>query len=116
MKRSAFLIGFLFLTSLLWSQISDEAAAYRQLAVRLTAQAAKADSVGNAGEALKLLQQAITIDPQYAAAFAKSGDIYYRQGKFEQALSNLDTSIALEPTQPRYLQRAEVQMKLGIGK
>ncbi len=113
MKRSAFLIGFLFFTSLLWSQISDEAAAYRQLAVRLTAQAAKADSADNAVEALKLLQRAIAIDPQHAEAFAKSGDIYYRQGKFEQALSNLDTAIALEPTQPRYLQRAEVQMKLG---
>ena len=113
MKRSAFLIGFLFFTSLLWSQISDEAAAYRQLAVRLTAQAAKADSADNAVEALKLLQRAIAIDPQHAEAFAKSGDIYYRQGKFEQALSNLDTAILLEPTQPRYLQRAEVQMKLG---
>lgn len=113
MKRSIFFIGFLFYTSLLWGQVSDEAAAYRQLAVRLTHQAAKADSAGNAGEALKLLQQAVAIDPQYAVAFAKTGDIYYQQENYTQARAFLDTAIALEPSQPLYLQRAETFIKLG---
>jgi tetratricopeptide (TPR) repeat protein len=113
MKRGIFLIGFLFFTSIVWGQVSDEAAAYRQLAVRLTAQATKADSAGNAVEALKLLQRAVAIDPQYAGAFAKSGDIYYQQENFAKAYAYYDTAIALEPSQPLYLQRAEVQMKLG---
>lgn len=113
MKRSIFFIGFLFITSLLWSQISDEAAAYRQLAVRLTHQAAIADSAGNTDEALKLLHKAIAIDPQYAVAFAKSGDIYYQQENYTQARAYLDTAILLEPSQPLYLQRAETLIKLG---
>jgi tetratricopeptide (TPR) repeat protein len=113
MKRNIFFIGFLFFTSLLWGQVSDEAAAYRHLAVRLTHQAAKADSAGNTDEALTLLQRAIAIDPHYAVAFAKTGDIYYQQENYTQARAFLDTAISLEPSQPLYLQRAETFIKLG---
>jgi tetratricopeptide (TPR) repeat protein len=113
MKRNIFFIGFLFFTSLLWGQVSDEAAAYRQLAVRLTHQAAKADSAGNTDEALKLLQRAIAIDPHYAVAFAKTGGIFYQQENYTQARAFLDTAISLEPSQPLYLQRAETFIKLG---
>ncbi len=52
---------------------------------------------GQLKEAVKILEQVITISPFYAKAYLQLGSIYYTQERHTQALMAFDLSLMLEP-------------------
>ncbi len=55
------------------------------------------DDLGNYEQALSDYNQAIALDPKYAAAYNNRGIIYDDLGNYEQALSDYNQAIALDP-------------------
>jgi tetratricopeptide (TPR) repeat protein len=52
------------------------------------------------GEALAMVQKAVTLDPQSGAMIDSLGWGYYRLGDYRKAVDKLETAVALEPGDP----------------
>jgi len=52
--------------------------------------------------ALDLLQQALAIDPDFAAAYSQLAKLYYSAGDIEKASDAISKALALEPYQPDF--------------
>ena len=51
----------------------------------------------NAQDALTEFNQALKIDPGHAAALANTGALYYRRGRFDEALQTMEKAVHVDP-------------------
>lgn len=107
---------FLFLftfVSVLFGQQTNEEQVYRSLAIKLYNEALQFDSTGNDVAALKALGQALFLDAGFARAYSKSAEIKMRQGKLDDALEDVNKSLAISEDYQAYQTRAEINYKKG---
>ena len=76
------------------SKTSRYSPTYDFIAVNLAAVEAKG---GNDAEALRLLGDEIALWPRSSRAYSNRGAIWYRKGEFEQARSDAETALKLDP-------------------
>jgi tetratricopeptide (TPR) repeat protein len=85
-------------------------------AVRLHANRGKAYfAKGDNESAIKDYDEAVRLDPNYAAAFAGRADAYNAKGDMDKALADYTESIRLDPKYaPAYVSRAVIYNKKGL--
>ena len=57
--------------------------------------------MGNNGEALKLLDEEVSLWPRSSRAYSNRGVIFYQQGDFGRARADAETALKLEPRNPQ---------------
>lgn len=76
----------------------DEATRQKSIAFIEKARALwKEDDLTDPEMALKLLNQAVSINPESAAAFNDRGKVHAKMGQFDRALKDYDTAVKLDP-------------------
>lgn len=107
-------LTFLLLLSLVWPANGQEAAAAAPNAAKLRSQADVAFATGKLDEAIKILSQAIQLEPDSEKNHYKRYRAYLRGKKYKEALQDLSTSLNLDPKNgPKMHQRAKLFKMLG---
>ncbi len=63
-------------------------------------EAIRLESIGDDGSAEAAYGEALTLDPQFAAAHNNLGLLHHRRGKLDQAVRAFSAALALDPDQP----------------
>lgn len=66
-------------------------------AKRLHMQALVAAENGKADDAIRQLDEAVTLNPEFARAYSSRGSLYFMQGDYPRAVSDFDEAIRLNP-------------------
>ncbi len=85
----------------------------RQEAHRFYDEARRMTVRGNWEEAITLFDQAITVDPSYAATYEGRAAAYHVVGRHEEAIRDYSHAIGIRQDSPPYTQRGRVYLEEG---
>lgn len=112
--KQLFLILLLFwMPGFLIAQATENNDVYYNLAHKLYDEALKAETLNNTSDAIKTLEQAVSLAPDFEKAYLKLGELKIKSSQVQSAITNLDKAIQLKPSEKAYLLRSQAFLLNG---
>lgn len=113
MKKILLILLLFCLAGFLPAQVAEDKDVYKDLARKLYDEALKAENLNNTSEAIKTLTQAVFLDPDFADAYLKMGELKIKSALIQGALSDLDKAVQLKTSEKALTLRSQAFLLNG---